>query len=49
MKPACMMCGSTEYDTSETDGKEWGVTEGTFWTYCRTCDCWTEHPPNEDI
>lgn len=42
---ACQMCLSEAFDTFDTDGFGHGVGPGTFWTYCRPCDCWTEHPP----
>lgn len=46
--PACMVCGSTQFDADD-----WEVRHITrepperyvhvLWTYCRACDCWTEH------
>ena len=45
----CMQCGRTpehpmHYDSDrrfDGSGGEWWV----WWTYCRPCDCWTEHAP----
>lgn len=41
MKHLCMICGE-EKDDAPTGG-EWDE-YGVYWTYCRDCDCWTEHP-----
>lgn len=34
----CAWCFSEKIDASETDP------DGIFWTYCRACKQWTEHP-----
>ncbi len=44
----CMMCSGIG-DQWETErrfeqGKWWSV----FWVYCKACDCWTEHPKDEE-
>lgn len=38
----CAWCFKENIDASETDP------DGTYWTYCRACDEWTEHPPIPD-
>ncbi len=45
MNLICMMCGKPALDRYEIDGRGWNVTEGEQWVYCRACDCWTSHPP----
>lgn len=35
----CMMCGEAPNAIAEQDEY------GSWWIYCKKCDCWTEHPP----
>jgi len=40
----CMTCGSAWCAATDEDAPTPDSPGGTFWTYCKRCDCWTEHP-----
>lgn len=42
-RPICVRCFEEHNDGA--DGIEWDGE--VYWTYCRKCDFWTEHPAEE--
>lgn len=41
----CMMCFQPSRDGAFVS--EYDMQTGETWHYCRPCDCWTSHPPEE--